>query len=158
MKPSGLRLDLTDVLGLFSGVGAALAYTSVRELNKYYDTRMIVLSFMLIASFGPMLIMALNDYIAIGIFEFLQSSFIVPDLKMWILIIGLGFSGSVAQTYMTKSYGVAKAGIVGAVSYITILFSMIVGISMGDSLPDFMGTLGIILVIIGGVLVAKEKS
>lgn len=158
MKPSGLRLDLTDVLGLFSGVGAALAYTSVRELNKYYDTRMIVLSFMLIASIGPLLIMALNDYVALGMFEFLQSTFVVPDLKMWILIIGLGFSGSVAQTYMTKSYGVSKAGIVGAVSYITILFSMIVGISMGDSLPDFMGTLGIILVIIGGVLVAKEKN
>ncbi len=34
MKPNGLQLDLTDVLGLLSGIGAALAYTSVKELKK----------------------------------------------------------------------------------------------------------------------------
>ncbi len=39
MKPSGLMLSKTDLFGLFSGLGAALAYTSVRELNKVYDTR-----------------------------------------------------------------------------------------------------------------------
>ncbi|HIP30302.1 MAG TPA: EamA family transporter, partial [Sulfurospirillum arcachonense] len=38
MKPDGLQLELTDILGLLSGVGAALAYTSVKELKKYYDT------------------------------------------------------------------------------------------------------------------------
>ena len=27
-----------DLLGIFSGVGAALAYTSVRELRNFYDT------------------------------------------------------------------------------------------------------------------------
>ena len=38
----GSSLQKSDYLGIFSGVGAALAYTSVRELRKFYDTRAIV--------------------------------------------------------------------------------------------------------------------
>ena len=41
----GSSLEKTDYLGILSGVGAALAYTSIRELRKYYDSRAIVLSF-----------------------------------------------------------------------------------------------------------------
>jgi len=38
-KPDGFSFDKYDMLGIFSGIGAALAYTSIRELRKYYDTR-----------------------------------------------------------------------------------------------------------------------
>lgn len=154
MKPNGFQLELTDMLGLLSGVGAALAYTSVKELKKYYDTRIIVLSFMLTGTIGPLLLIVFNDFLHV---EFLKATFIIPDLKMWISIIGIGASATVAQIYMTKAYGIAKAGIVGAVSYSNILFSLIVGVLMGDAFPDLMGTFGIILVVIGGILVAKQK-
>jgi len=155
MKPNGLQLELTDILGLLSGVGAALAYTSVKELKKFYDTRVIVLSFMLTGTIGPLLLIVFNDFLNI---EFLKASFIVPDFKMWIYIIGLGASATIAQIYMTKAYGATKAGIVGAVSYANILFSLVIGVMLGDALPDFWGAFGIILVIIGGILVAKEKN
>ncbi len=155
MKPNGLQLDLTDVLGLLSGIGAALAYTSVKELKKYYDTRVIVLSFMLTGTIGPLLLIAFNDLIHV---EFLKATFVVPDLKMWVYIIGLGASATVAQIYMTKAYGMTKAGIVGAVSYSNILFSLIIGVILGDALPDFWGAVGIVLVVAGGILVAKQKD
>ncbi len=153
MKPNGLQLELTDVLGLLSGVGAALAYTSVKELKKYYDTRVIVLSFMLVGTIGPVLLMVFNDALHV---EFLKATFVMPNLKMWIYILGLGASATVAQIYMTKAYGVTKAGIVGAVSYSNILFSLVVGVMLGDALPDFWGVLGIVLVVIGGILVARK--
>ena len=154
MKPNGFQLELTDMLGLLSGVGAALAYTSVKELKKYYDTRIIVLSFMLTGTIGPLLLIVFNDFLHV---EFLKATFIIPDFKMWVYIVGVGASATVAQIYMTKAYGIAKAGIVGAVSYSNILFSLIVGVLMGDAFPDLMGTFGIILVVIGGILVAKQK-
>lgn len=157
MKPDGPRLDLSDILGLFSGIGAALAYTSVRELKKYYDTRTIVFSFMLVGTIGPILLMVFNPHVSVGAFSFLKTTFVLPDTKMWLLILGLGVSATVAQTYMTKAYGITKAGVVGAVSYSNILFSLFIGVMMGDSLPDFLGAFGIILVIVGGILVAKEK-
>ena len=155
MKPNGLQLDLTDILGLLSGIGAALAYTSVKELKKYYDTRAIVLSFMLTGTLGPLLLIVFNDYLHV---EFLKASFVFPDVKMWMYILGLGVSATLAQIYMTKAYGVTKAGVVGAVSYANILFAIIIGMMLGDALPDFWGAFGIILVIVGGILVAKEKK
>ncbi len=154
MKPNGLRLDLTDILGLLSGIGAALAYTSVKELKKYYDTRVIVLSFMLTGTIGPLLLIVFNDYLHL---EFLKATFVMPDLKMWALIAGLGISATIAQVYMTKAYGATKAGIVGAVSYANILFSLIIGVMLGDSLPDLWGAIGIVLVVLGGILVARGK-
>lgn len=159
MKPNGLRLDLTDILGLLSGIGAALAYTSVRELKKYYDTRVIVLSFMVVGTIGPIMLFVFNDSVSVGVFDFLKADFIMPDTMMWVYIFGLGFSATVAQTFMTKAYGITKAGIVGAVSYANILFSLLIGVIIfEDALPDFMGSFGIILVILGGILVAKEKK
>lgn len=155
MKPNGLQLDTTDILGLFSGIGAAIAYTSVKELNKYYDTRVIVLSFMLTGTIGPLIVLGINNYIQI---DFLKADFIFPDWKMWLYILGLGASATLAQIYMTKAYAVSKTGIVGAVSYANILFSMFIGVILGDALPDFWGAFGIFLVIVGGILVAKEKN
>ena len=157
MRPNGLAFDKTDILGLLSGVGAALAYTSVRELKKYYDTRAIVLSFMGIGTLGPLVLMYLSSFLHVNSLDFMQGKFILPSGIDWLFIAGLGFFATIAQTYMTKAYGATKAGIVGAVSYTNILFSMLIGLSMGDALPDFLGLFGIILVIIGGVLVAKEK-
>lgn len=158
MKPNGLALDKTDILGLLSGVGAALAYTSVRELKKYYDTRAIVLSFMCVGTIGPLVLMFISQYLSVKSMDFLQGTFVMPTGVAWLYIFGLGFFATVAQTFMTKAYGVTKAGIVGAVSYSNILFSLILGLIMGDAFPDILGLFGIILVVLGGILVAKEKT
>jgi len=59
---------------------------------------------------------------------------------------------------MTKAYGATRAGIVGAVSYTNILFSLLLGLMLGDLFPNLLGFFGIMLVIFGGILVAKEKG
>jgi len=59
---------------------------------------------------------------------------------------------------MTKAFGTTKAGIVGAAGYSIIFFSLLIGLFLGDPLPDFMGLFGILLVILSGVIVAKEKE
>ena len=158
MKPNGLALDKTDLLGLLSGVGAALAYTSVRELKKYYDTRAIVLSFMGVGTIGPLVLMGFSEFLHVKHFDFLQGTFVMPTGIAWFYVFGLGLFATIAQTFMTKAYGVTKAGIVGAVSYSNILFSLVLGLMMGDAFPDLLGLFGIILVVLGGILVAKEKT
>lgn len=158
MKPNGLALDKTDLLGLLSGVGAALAYTSVRELKKYYDTRAIVLSFMGVGTIGPLVLMGLSSFLHVKSLDFLQGTFVMPVGIAWVYIAGLGLFATIAQTFMTKAYGMTKAGIVGAVSYSNILFSLALGLMMGDAFPDILGLFGIILVVLGGILVAKEKT
>jgi drug/metabolite transporter (DMT)-like permease len=156
-KPSGLALSKTDWLGIFSGVGAALAYTSVRELKKYYDTRAIVLSFMMVGTGGPMLLLILSAYIDVPALDFMLGAFVMPSGIVWLYVTGMGLFATLAQLYMTKAYGESQAGIVGAVSYTNIVFSIGVGLILGDALPDFITLLGIILIIISGIFVVKRK-
>lgn len=159
MKPNlSVGLKTTDLMGIFSGIGAALAYTSVRELKKYYDTRAIVLSFMLIGSIGPLLMIGCIQFLHV---ESLESFFGTPTLPngvFWIYIILMGAFATAAQVFMTKAYGATKAGIVAAISYADIVFAGILSAILWKIFPDMYTLFGIMLVIFSGILIAKEKN
>ena len=156
-KPTGLSLSKYDLLGLFSGIGAALAYTSIRELRAYYESRAIVLSFVGVGTVGPIILFLLSPYIQTKELDFLFAPFILPSGITWFYVIAMGAIATISQLLMTKAYSATKAGIVGAISYTNILFSIIVGVMLGDNLPDFSTSLGIFLIIIAGIIIAKEK-
>ena len=156
-EPSGIGFTEYDVLGLFSGVGAALAYTSVRELKAYYDTRAIVLSFMLTGTIGPIILFFISPYIQIKELDFIFAEFVMPEGITWVYLLAMGLFATLSQVLMTKAYGETKAGIVGAVSYTNILFSIIVGVMLGDALPSMSTTFGIVLIVSAGIMVARAK-
>jgi len=157
-KPSGLGFSKYDLLGLFSGIGAALAYTSIRELKKFYETRTIAMSFMAVGTIGPIVLFSIAPYIETKEFDFMFAKFIMPQGIMWFYIIGLGVTATLSQIFMTKAYMNAKGGIVGTISYTNIIFSIIVGMVLGDSFPDILVICGIVLIILSGVLVASDKK
>jgi len=156
-EPSGIGLSKYDLLGIFSGVGAALAYTSVRELKQFYDTRAIVLSFMLTGTLGPLLLFFISPYIESSEFDFIFGKFVMPEGIVWVYVLGMGLFATLSQVLMTKAYGETKAGIVGAVSYTNILFSIIVGVILGDDLPSMSMVFGIVLIVLSGIMVARAK-
>jgi drug/metabolite transporter (DMT)-like permease len=157
-KPDGLSFDKYDLLGIFSGIGAALAYTSIRELRKYYDTRAIVLSFMGIGTIGPIALMAVAPYIDAPDLDFLFAPFKMPAGSEWWLVLGVGIFATISQILMTKAYELTKAGIVGTISYSNIIFAVIVGVMLGDPIPDIWTVLGIILIILAGLMVSLPKT
>lgn len=157
-KFDGSSLDKTDWLGIFTGIGAGLAYTSIRELRKYYDSRAIVLSFMALGTIGPMCLMIISPYYSGNTFDFIIAPFVMPNSKDWFFIISLGVVATFAQIYMTKAYSCAKAGIIGTISYANIAFSILLGIILGDNFPDVWILLGIMLIIISGLLVSLKKD
>ncbi|SFV53194.1 FIG00732228: membrane protein [hydrothermal vent metagenome] len=147
------------VLGIFSGLGAALAYTSIRELREYYDTRAIVMSFMGVGTIAPILLMMVTPYIdAPKSLDFMFAEFVMPQGIIWLYVVIMGLSATASQILMTKAYELTKAGIVGTISYSNIVFALIIGIALGDPIPTPLKFLGIILVIISGLLVALAKD
>ena len=147
------------ILGIFSGVGAALAYTSIRELRQYYDTRAIVMSFMGVGTVAPLLLMAVSPYVEPPIYlEFMFDEFVMPHGILWLYLTIMGLSATASQVLMTKAYEYTKAGIVGTISYSNIVFALIIGIFLGDPIPTTLKILGIILVIISGLIVALVKD
>jgi drug/metabolite transporter (DMT)-like permease len=156
-QPSSIGFSKYDLLGIFSGIGAALAYTSIRELKKYYDTRAIVLSFMGVGTAGPILLFLLSSFITIPELDFMFGEFVMPSGVVWLYVLGMGLFATLSQVLMTKAYSQTQAGIVATVSYMNIPFSIAVGVMLGDSLPSMAVTFGIVLIILSGIMVARAK-
>jgi len=158
-QPQGGTFDQYDILGIFSGIGAALAYTSIRELRKYYDTRAIVMSFMGVGTVAPLFLMLIAPYIEVTpATQWLFAPFVMPEGKVWFYVIAVGLFATLSQLLMTKAYELTKAGIVGTISYSNIVFALIIGVALGDPIPNIWTILGIILVIGSGLMVAFAKE
>lgn len=158
-QPVGGSFDKYDLLGIFSGIGAALAYTSIRELRKYYDTRAIVMSFMGIGTIAPIILMLITPYVSVSEdLDWMFAEFIMPEGIVWLYVTAVGIFATISQLFMTKAYELTKAGIVGTISYTNIVFGVIIGLALGDALPNIWTFLGIILVISSGLLVALSKD
>lgn len=148
-----------SILGILSGLFAALALTSVRQLRKYYAAEKIALSFILTGTLMPFVSMLVGSFYAPKELDFLLAPFVMPSLKAWLLIGIMGTLGTLYQIHVTKSYGVAKqAGIVAGVSYLDVVFSLLVGLLLGDDLPSAMVFLGIIGIVFGGLVLIKGKK
>jgi len=150
------NLSKTDWFGILSGVGAGLAYTSIRELRKYYDNRSIVLSFMLVGTIGPIILMTIGEFYTSETLDWIVSPFVMPTGWAWFHIVGLGVFATGSQMYMTKAYALAQGGIVGTISYSTILFSIFIGMYLGDVFPSTSLFIGIGFIVFSGFLVSKK--
>ena len=158
-QPQINGFDKYDMLGIFSGIGAALAYTSIRELRKYYDTRAIVMSFMGIGTVAPLIFMFLASFIhAPESLDIILTPFVMPVGVEWFYIAMMGIFATISQYFMTKAYSLTKAGIAGTVSYSNIFFALGIGIFLGDPIPDLSKIIGIGLVISSGLIVTFSKD
>ncbi|WP_291952808.1 DMT family transporter, partial [Campylobacter sp.] len=153
---SGFDLK-NSILGILSGFCAALALTSVRELKKFYPTPFIALSFVLIGTLMPLISMILGTFYEFKELDFLIAPFIMPSFKAWFFIVLMGIFGALYQIHITKAYGVAKkVGIVAGVSYIDVIFTLFLGILLGDDFPSVMVFIGIISIVVGGIILVSK--
>lgn len=154
---SGMEMGYLNIMGILTGFLSALAYTSVRSLKAHYDERTVVLSFMFSGVVIPILLMIASEYMSSELFAFALSPFIFPQESDWFWIILMGIAAAYGQVYMTRAYFYAQAGIVSTVSYSVVLFATLFGIMMGDIFPSLTVMTGGLLIIAGGILLARQK-
>ncbi|MGX3011803.1 DMT family transporter [Helicobacter sp. 23-1044] len=133
----------TIFCGIISATFAALAFISIRSLKGYFDDLEIMLSFGVVAS--------VMGFVAILI---AQDSFSALTFKDFFFIVVVGIMGTFGQYYITRAYTFAPAGIVAPIDYSRIVFSAVLGILLGDSLPNIFIFSGIFLIILSGILIA----
>jgi drug/metabolite transporter (DMT)-like permease len=146
------------IVGLICGVSSALAYLSVSSLNRFYDTRIIVLSFLLSGIALPGIGMLLHWLGDLPTDEFFITWFRLPQGEEWFYIAAMGVAALLGQYFVTKAYANDKAGIVSAIGYSNILFALVIGIILGDPFPGIRSLIGIILVIGSGILISISKK
>ena len=90
--------------------------------------------------------------------DWMFAEFIMPQGVEWAYVTAVGIFATMSQLLMTKAYELTKAGIVGTISYSNIVFALVIGMMLGDPIPDIWTTLGIIFIISSGLLVALPKG
>jgi drug/metabolite transporter (DMT)-like permease len=146
-----------NLIGLSNAVMTGMAYLSIRGLSQYYDNRKIVLSFMLSGIILPLISLSLGAFIQSEKWDFIIASFEWPATRSWGYILLLGISALIGQVYLTKAFAYQKTGIIGAVGYSNIVFSVGFGVLLGDQIPGWEGMMGILLVLICGIMISIKS-
>jgi drug/metabolite transporter (DMT)-like permease len=144
--------------GLISGITSAIAYITVGKLNRYYDARIIVASFIISGVIIPGICMLLQHFGGFTADEIFLPAFKIPQGIEWFYILLLGLAALFGQYFITKAYGADKAPIVSAISYANIIFSVFIGMLLGDAFPDAMSLSGIACIIGSGIIVSLVKK
>jgi len=131
---------LPGLLGLISGFLAGVAYLNVRQLGMIGepDTR-TVFYFSLIASIGS------------GIWMLFDTVHTIT-LQGLAILLGLGFSATLAQLAMTRAYRTGRTLVVGSLAYSTIVFASLFGMLLWNEVLSLSSWLGMAFIIASGVL------
>ena len=143
--------------GLLSGITSAIAYLTVNRLTKYYDPRIIVLSFLMSGFIVPLITMIIHYSTGVHADGFLIVDFKLPQGAEWLLLLLMGLAALFGQYFVTRAYGSDKAGIVSVFGYANIIYSVFIGMLLGDAFPDWISWAGIFCIIGSGVIISLVK-
>jgi drug/metabolite transporter (DMT)-like permease len=132
---------LGALFGLGSGIISSIAYLNVRRLGELGEPEWrTVFYFSALSALGglPWLLVA--------------SPFHAIDFRGWLLLLGVGGFGVLAQLCMTAAYKRGKTLVSASLAYSTVVFSSAFGMLLwGETLP-WTGWVGVILIVASGVL------
>jgi len=143
--------------GLVSGVTSALAYLTVGRLSAYYDSRVIVLSFLLSGVILPAISLFFHYVVGIPADDLFVIDLHWPAGIQWLYLLVLGVAALFGQYFVTRAYGTDKPGLVSAIGYSNIIFSLVFGMLLGDAFPDWLSMMGIICIITSGIIISLQK-
>ncbi len=157
-KMTGTALELkSNLIGISNLIMTGIAYLSIRGLSAYYDKRIIVLSFMLCGILFPLISITIGSFYSNEHLDFLVTKFVFPNWHDLYLIVPLGLIALAGQVFLTKAFSHKNTGLVGAMGYSNVVFSILLGFLIGDALPDFLSLIGIATIIASGVIISLTK-
>lgn len=144
LKPS-IQADqlFGGLVGLTSGVLAALAYYNVRELGALGEpeTR-TVFYFSLLSTLGSLVWLAFSEMHR-------------PTLETGLLLLGVGAFATLAQLAMTRAYARGKTLVSASLAYTTVVFASLFGALFWGETLGLLEALGMVLVILSGIAASR---
>lgn len=154
-QPEATGQWFNHATGIIYAMGTALGYLAIKEAQKYYDSRWVVVSFM-----GAGLL-ASTISLCLGTFGDLPNSFftgkwVMPTAFEWLMALIMGLLALGVQYFTTQALLHEKTSIVGAVGNSAVVFSIAIEIALGHGLPSLIVCLGMGLVVWGSYRVSKK--
>jgi drug/metabolite transporter (DMT)-like permease len=141
LKPGVTLFAPAALIGLLSGLLAALALAGVRRLTHTEPIMRIVFYFTLVAT----LVSAVP----------LLWTWRAPDPADWLLLVSMGALATVGQFLLTRAYAEAPAAQVGPFSYVIVLFAAMFGWGLWGDMPDGLSLAGTALVVVAGIVTIR---
>lgn len=141
LKPGLALFTPIALIGLASGVLAAIAVVSVRELSSSETAVRIVFYYTLTC--------AAVSAIPLG------WAWRAPSVSLWVPILIMGGCATLAQLFMTRAYALAPAAHTGPFMYATVVFAALIGWGFWGELPDALSLAGAAIVCLAGALAIR---
>lgn len=130
---------------LASATLAALAQIFIKSLTSVERTEAIVFYFALTASMLSLLT--------------LPFGWVWPSPEEWAFMIGAGLFGGVGQILLTASYRYADASVLAPFTYVSMIWSLIIGYVVFAEVPTVPMLAGAALIVAGGVaIILRERQ
>lgn len=139
----GSSESLGVALTLGSAVLAALAQVWVRGMSGTESTTAIVFWFSATATMVSLCTIPFG--------------WVMPLGAEWVLLIGAGVVGGSGQILLTSSYRYAEAGVLAPFTYVSMLWSVLIGYIWFEEVPTVGMLAGAGLVILAGVIIVWRE-
>ena len=140
VKPSFNLDSFPAVIGVFSGLGAGLAYAYVRKLSKNGVKGPIIVFAFSLFSCAITLPKILFDY-----------TYMAPRQIIFLLLAGIAATGG--QFSITAAYAKAPAKEISVFDYTQVVFAALLGFTFLGEMPEVFSVIGYIIII--GVAIFK---
>ena len=144
LKPGAGMFQGVALIGLLSGVFAAFAMVTIRNLSVTEPTLRIVFYFSLTSTLIS----------AVPMFWAWQT----PALPAILAMAAAGLAATLGQIMLTYSYSLAPAAQVGPYTYSSVIFAACYGWIFWQEAPDNFTFFGALLVIMAGSMTLQRRS
>ena len=144
LKPGAGMFQGVALIGLFSGIFAAFAMVTIRNLSTTEPTLRIVFYFSLTSTLIS----------AVPLFWAWQTPALLAVLAMAVA----GLAATLGQIMLTYSYSLAPAAQVGPYTYSSVVFAACYGWIFWQETPDTFTFIGALLVIMAGSMTLQRRT
>lgn len=142
--PGGTSLPLAGFGYAVSGaLGVAAVTIAIRRLGRTEPPETTVFWFSMLSL--PVLA------------AFLPADALRNDAAQWAILVAIGLSGGIAQLLMTSSLGLARISVVAPFDYSQIVWAMLFGWSIWDTVPGLRTLAGAAIIIACGLYSAYRE-
>lgn len=127
------------LIGILSGIFAALAYIMIRFGGENESSFTIIFYFAVVST--------------IGSFPLMLSDFHWPNSVEWIPLIVLSIGALLGQLWLTKSIQGAPVSFVLPFSYLTPVFASLAGVFVWKEYLKFQSVIGGLIIIVSGIVI-----
>jgi drug/metabolite transporter (DMT)-like permease len=144
VQPDAGGFDAVSGIALAATVLYALVIITIRQMSRTETTAAIIFYY------------SLASIVVSGVT--LPFIWVTPAGVDWLLLVGLGLIGGVAQITMTNAYRFADAALVAPFDYTTVIWAALLGFVIWNEVPATSLWLGVAILMMSGLYILLREA